>query len=66
VYGEEEVVVGVELLAEVARQLVEPDELGDLVELPLVARAPRVELLDELRNLAEDAGRTSRRGTRRR
>ena len=50
----EELGVGVQLVREVGGQPVEADELVDLLDLLLVAHPRRVELLDELRDVAED------------
>ena len=41
---------------ELGRELMERDELVNLVTLPAVARAGRVELRNQLGNIAEDGG----------
>ena len=53
---EQKIVIRVQLLTQRGWQLVETDELVNLVELPLVPRAPRVHFLDELRDLSKDEG----------
>ena len=56
VHVEHERVVRAEFPREVTRQPVEVDKLVDLVELLLVARTRGIDLLDELRDIAEDGG----------
>jgi CubicO group peptidase (beta-lactamase class C family) len=54
--GEEELVVRVKLGGQLRRQRMEGDKLLDLVALGTVACARRVELGEQLRDVAEDGG----------